>query len=227
MKSYLEQSANNEVRNWVNVNLRNYLKDNAENVTEIEHIIDYLNSDKAPKRLRKMSYEEAKNGAEKWTKSLIKRAADIVETEEDVETIIDFKNGVKLVKLIGKNAFLREGKLMRHCVASYHGKADCSVYSLRDVGNNPHCTIEVSHGNNDSINQIKGKGNGCIHPRYIKYVLKILKHFNVDVRDSELSNLGYNFYENDYLKLLEQCYGNKIKYLMFNNKKYVYENSVK
>jgi hypothetical protein len=227
MEQYLQQAKNEEVRNWINVNLRNYLKDNHEVITEVEHIIDYLNSDKAPNRLRKMSYEEAKGNAEKWTKSLIKRAADIVETEQDVEVAIDFKNGVKLVKLVGKNAFLREGKLMRHCVASYYDKDGCSVYSLRDASNRPHCTIEVQHGENDNINQIKGKGNGCIHPRYIKYVLKILKHFKIEVRDSEMSNLGYNSYEHDYLELLDKCYGDKIKYIMFNNKKYVYEWSIR
>lgn len=60
MDKYLKYAkafdASEEVLNWLKVNLANYLKDNTENQQEIEHIIDFLVSDKAPKRLKKIFY---------------------------------------------------------------------------------------------------------------------------------------------------------------------------
>ena len=64
MKKYIDYiisfQCNNidEVTKWVNVNLVNYLKNNIEVQDDIEHILDYLCSTKAPKRLSKVSYDE-------------------------------------------------------------------------------------------------------------------------------------------------------------------------
>lgn len=214
---------NEKTKNWINVNLNNYLnkKNNNEDQTEIEHIIDYLNSDDAPKRIKYMSYDEAKAGATKWTEKLRKKAGNIVETEDSVELFMDFfDEGFKIVVLKDKSAYEREGNLMRHCVSSYYGSSDSNIYSLRDSNNNPHCTIEVTKRDGE-IHQIKGKGNGPIHPKYIKYVLAFLEKKNIPVRDSELSNLGYTYFEQEEWKILENMFTN-IKYLMFQNKKYFY-----
>lgn len=222
---YIKMAETEKVQNWVNVNLANYLKKekNEEDGTEIEHIIDYLNSSKCPNRIKFMSYDEAKSNSDKWMKTLIKKAGNIVETEADVETYLDFEDGMKFVQLIGKPAFEREGHLMSHCVSSYHGKSDMKIYSLRDSSNNPHCTIEVQE-NNGYINQIKGKGNGSIHPKYINYVLQILKKLGQNVRGSELSNLGYEELSDETWAFLEQDFTG-VKYIMFNNNKYFYVNS--
>lgn len=131
---------------------------------EVEHILDFLVSDAAPKRIVKMSYEQAKTSAEKWVQAQIKRGSEIQELPSDVETVINFDDGFRVVKLIGENAYKREGFLMRHCSASYYGR-DVEVYSLRDANNMPHCTMEKNK-------QIKGKGNGDIHPKYVNYVVK-------------------------------------------------------
>jgi hypothetical protein len=152
------------------------------NVQEVEHIIDYFCSGKAT-RFERMMYIEANNNAKKWTKTLIKNWEHIKETEQDTKIILDFKDGFKIVQLVGKNAYEREGYLMRHCVASYYGK-DVKIYSLRDKNNIPHCTIEQD-------SQIKGKGNGHIHPKYIGYVVNFLEYTGMKVRDSEMKNLGY------------------------------------
>ena len=217
--SYIE--GDNRVTNWVNTVLKNYLKRNPENQSDIEHILDYLLSNASPKRIDRMSYDEAKNNAVKWQRSLIKRAKDIVETDNDVETFIQFKNGARFVRLKGKAAFLREGKLMSHCVGSYSDKSGVKIYSLRDVNNNPHCTIEILESNG-AVNQIKGKGNGSIHPKYIKYVLKFLNKVGMDVRDSEMENLGYINYSNYTTKLLLSKYP-KLKYVTVNNKMFIYK----
>ncbi len=185
--NYLEYAeafeANEEVKGWVGRNLVNYLSKNPENQDEIEHIIDYLVSDEAPKRLKSMSYDEAKKNAEKWTKAQQKKGQHIVEKPEDTEVVLDFEDGFKIVKLVGKNAYEREGYLMRHCVASYYGN-NSVIYSLRDKQNNPHATLEDGE-------QVKGKGNGDIHPKYVKYVVKFLEFIGMIVGDNEMKHLGY------------------------------------
>lgn len=106
---------------------------------EYEHIVDFLVSDEAP-NLASLDYPSARKKAELWVEKMNKQAEEIEEKSSDVEVVLDFQDGFKIVKLIGKNAYLREGKLMKHCVGSYHGR-DTEVYSLRDRHNRPHCTI--------------------------------------------------------------------------------------
>jgi hypothetical protein len=169
--------AKEEVIAWLNKNASK-LTDQ----TETEHLIDYFVA-KEPK-LKSMTHQQAKSNCDKWLKALMKKGLHIKETEKDTETILDFKDGFIFKKLIGENAYKREGFLMSHCVASYYGKDD-EIYSLRDKKNIPHCTISKNS------QQIKGKGNGSIDPKYIKYVVEFLEHLKVDVRDSEMANLGY------------------------------------
>lgn len=232
LEKYKHPDFKQEVLTWINSNLANYLKKNEENQTEIEHILDYLNSDTAPERLKKMSYKQAKESAEKWIQSLVKKAADIIETDADVETFLEFDGGYRFVKLIGKAAFQREGNLMSHCVASYHGKSNTTIYSLRDNKNQPHCTIEVNSSTGrdgkQSINQIKGKGNGSIHPNYIRFVLEFLKKIDVEVRSYEMKNLGYEDLEEEAgpgsLNWLREQFDG-IRTITFQNKEYFYTHS--
>ena len=178
---------NTEIDYWIDHNLRNYLKVNPENQGEIEHIIDYLKSDQAPKRLKKMSYKEAAKSAEKWVKSLAKKGKDIIEVEGiDYEVVFNLKDEMKLVKLLSEKSFKAEGFKMAHCVSSYFGNEN--IYSLRDKNNNPHCTFELK---GDSISQCKGKGNGCIHPKYVDYVLEILNKMKIKINPREMTYLGY------------------------------------
>ena len=149
---------------------------------EVEHILDYLASDKRPRRLNRATYNQMKSNATKWTASLAKKGNHL-DDADGVETVLDFGDGFRFVKLVSKEAYEREGYLMRHCVASYYGR-DVTIYSLRDNQNQPHCTIEQDV-------QIKGKGNGDIHPRYIDYVVKFLEWTGMEVRDSEMEHLGY------------------------------------
>lgn len=233
LDKYESQVKSSEVRRWISSNLANYLKENDENQGEIEHILDYLSARKKyceerskNFKIKKMSYAQAKELAEKWVERLKKQAEYVVETEEDTELTLDLGEGMRLVKLIGKSAFQREGKLMSHCVGSYYDKKDLEIYSVRDIKNNPHCTIEIrkNRGNKGDINQIKGKGNGSIHPRYISQVIKVLKHFGMTVRDSELSNLGYDLLSDNLMKLVQDNF-NGIKTITFGGKVYFYRYS--
>ena len=174
--------ADARIMDWLKTTFKNYSEKNPVPTEEIEHILDYFVSE-SPK-ISKMSYEEAKNNTEKWNKTLQKKGEHIKETPEDIEIILDFKDGFKMVKLIGKNAFKREGFLMRHCAGSYFDKTD-ELYSLRDEDNLPHATLSKSS------QQIKGKGNGDIHPKYINYVVQFLEYLKIPVRDEEMKHLGY------------------------------------
>lgn len=221
-ENYLEQALGEEVKSWVSKNLKNYLAKNPENRDEIEHIIDYLNSPEAPSRLQKMSYPQAKSNAAKWLKSQIKKGKTIDEKESDIETFLDFGDGFKFVKLLGENAYKKEGFLMSHCVASYYqGKSE--IYSLRDKNNNPHATIEVM-SNKGRINQVKGKGNGSIHPLYIRYILAFFSKIDLEVEDYELGRLGYKEVMQETFEKIKDIKG--LAFLQIRNSNYIYINSV-
>ena len=175
--------AQDDVINWLNTVVAKYMEENPVEQCDVEHIIDYLCSEKRPKRVSRMSYEQACKNTEKWNNALIKKGSNIKENDSDVETVLDFGDGFRVVRLIGENAYKREGFLMRHCVASFYGR-DVEIYSLRDKDNMPHCTMEKNQ-------QIKGKGNGSINPKYIRYVVEFLKHVGMSVGDAEIKNLGY------------------------------------
>jgi hypothetical protein len=228
LKNYLKQASTDEVKFWINHNLQNYLKkhqdkaNKPETISEIEHIIDYLNSDSAPLRLQKMSYNQAKNNADKWLKTQIKKGKTINEVKADIEVFMEFENGFKMVKLVGQNAYKREGFLMGHCVGSYFDKSSSSIYSLRDNQNNPHATIELYYSNS-SINQVKGKGNGSIHPAYINYLLEFFAKINLQVRSSELYNLGYKKIDQTTFELIQDIEG--LKFLERDDDQYLFMHS--
>jgi hypothetical protein len=145
MKNYLqyikEFHEDNQIEiDFVNKQLSNNLKENEENQTEIEEILDYLYSMKP--NISKIGYKTIVERKDKWHKKLQSVSSKDNEKEGiDYGTILDFKDGFKIVKLISKECYEREGKLMSHCVSSYFGR-DTIIYSLRDNKNMPHCTIE-------------------------------------------------------------------------------------
>jgi hypothetical protein len=167
-----------KVHDWVTKNLTDDI-----DTTEGEHIIDYLISSDAPSRISGATFDQMKSNADKWLKAQIKKGNNIKELATDTETVLDFDDGFRMVRLVGENAYKREGFLMSHCVASYYGKS-AKIYSLRDKDNMPHCTIEEDQ-------QIKGKGNGDISPKYIDYVVRFLESINMTAGDSEMKHLGY------------------------------------
>ena len=182
-------NARDEVLAWIKSVYKNYAEKNPTS-HEIEHIIDYLASDAAPKRLLKMSYPDAKRKADEWSKANQKKGKDLIDSDDDIEVIHDFLDGSKIVRLKTKKAFQREGFLMNHCVGGYDVNDSILIYSYRDEKNMPHATFEVRKESGE-INQIKGKGNGPIHKKYIHPILAFLKSIGMEIRPSEMVNLGY------------------------------------
>ena len=164
---------------------------------QLRHVLDYFRAN-PNLNISRISVPEAIRQSEEWTERLNKKASD----QEDVagtETVRKYPDGFRWVKVTSKQALDREGKLMRHCVGSYCSQVSSgstSIYSLRDKKNEPHCTIELKQNH---INQIKGKANGPIDSKYIKYVKDfVLKPISGEkyAKVSDLKNLGLIEIEN-------------------------------
>jgi len=203
LEAYVSSLGNNkEVLNWVQTTGRKALKTQKTTESELEHIIDFLVSDKAPSRLRKMSFKDAKRKAQEWSEANQKRGRDLVDGPSDLEILHDFGDGRKIVKLLTKKSFEREGFLMSHCLGGYSVASDVAIYSYRDKDNMPHATFEVSRDGEEII-QIKGKGNGAIHPKYIDPILEFLKAIGKEIRVSEMKYLGYYHIHESHVEFLK------------------------
>lgn len=189
-KYAMSLNANQEVCNWISTVARAAIKKNQTTESELEHVLDFLVSPKAPTRLKKLNIKDAKRLSDEWSKSNQKKGKNLSDSSDDIEVIHDFLDGNKIVHLKTKKAYEREGFLMSHCVGGYSLSNDVHIYSYRDKNNQPHATFEVRK-NDNQILQIKGKGNGDIHPKYIHPILAFLKSIGMDIRPSEMKNLGY------------------------------------
>lgn len=202
---------------FVNKQLPKYLEKNTENQTEIEHILDYLYNNQHVDTSQ-IWYKTISKKAEKWTKKLMENADTSDEVQwKDYEVVHDFWDGYKFVKLISEKSYQREWKLMSHCVWSYYWK-DKDIYSLRDKKNNPHCTIEKD-------NQIKGKGNSSIHPKYIDYVCVFIDDILwMKIRESEMKNLWYIYIPEPFRDICEsELYKWKYFYWFIKDCKFKYD----
>lgn len=226
MKYYLDYvsalGGNAEVAEWIGTVLEKYAKRARLDQSETEHVLDYLLSDAAPKRLRRMSYEQARVAAEQWSKANQKRGRNLTDGPSDLETLHAFDDGSRIVRLLTKNAYQREGFLMSHCVGGYNpASADVHIYSYRDKKNVPHATFEVRKNDNQIV-QLKGKGNGSIHPRYIRPILTFLEKVGVPVRKSEMANLGYHHVSDDVLGFLDLIKGAREQVQEIGGEKYLF-----
>lgn len=205
-------NASQEVFSWLSTTGKKSISLGKINISEMEHILDFLVSSEAPNRLQKMSIVDAKRKSIEWSKSQQKKGRNLVDGDDDVETIHDFLNGTRIVVLKTKSALQREGFIMGHCVGSYSIQDDQKIYSYRDEKNMPHATFEVKRSNNEIV-QIKGKGNGPIHPRYIHPILAFLNTIGMNIRPSDMVNLGYHHIPSVHVRFLKR-YDNTIKQMV-------------
>jgi len=198
MKDLIKKAKNDEIKRWVEVNLQNYLKKHNLEYSEQEHVVDYLNSENAPKRLMKMSVVQALSNTEKWNNALMKKGKMFDEVlNEDIKIIDEFK-GFTFVEILSKRSFEREGKLMQNCVSSYFDR-DCTIISMRDKKNMPHATLEL---NNKTLDQVKGKQNKSVTEKYQDVIIDFMEKHKYNIRSQELSNIGYvdlNDFEKEFI----------------------------
>jgi len=135
---------------------------------QIYHVIDYFRAN-PDLNISRISVPEAIRQSERWTEELNKKASD-KEDKTGLEEVRKYPDGFRWVKVTSAQSLDREGKLMKHCVGTYCDQVSSgstTIYSLRDKKNEPHCTVEVR---GSAVNQIKGKANGPVDDKYIKYV---------------------------------------------------------
>lgn len=90
---------------FVNTILPKWLLENQEDETEIEHILDYLYNNQRVD-ISKIGYKTIKEKSDKWNKKL--QSIKVKDDSDGIETILDFGDGFKFVKLISKESYEKE-----------------------------------------------------------------------------------------------------------------------
>lgn len=236
---------NENIQNWINTvckneikkiynrchyeNNGNYYSERYQFKNELEHIIDYLNSSRAPKRILQLSYQDAHRLSQEWIVWLNKKSSTY-EDENDIEVMCDLSDGYKLVSLITKQAYKREGKLMEHCVANH--SIDTMVYSVRTPENIPVCTIEIGKYDNN-YDMFSDDYNESESESEIKYHIADMKGFDNKEVGEEHTNyclLSLQFLiekysiENENIKYLEYINCIKTNIGIFKNEKNIFLN---
>ena len=170
----------------------------AATLRDIENVVDWFKADPvvASKPVLNMTFEQAKQHAKEFRENLAKQ-----EQRQDgkVEPIKVWKDGWRLVRLVDKKAFQREGRLMKHCVGdelqqyfTKSGAGSIRILSLRDPNNQPHATLEYQV-KKKRVAQIKGKANGPIQQAYVarlkQWLKKPGKGYKIDTVE-DLINMG-------------------------------------
>ena len=168
---------------FIDNQLKKYLETNIENQNEIELILDFIYSEK--KIYKSIWYKTILEKEKAWNKKLQLQASKKDNEVEwvDYEVKKDFWDWFKFVKLLSKECYQREWKLMSHCVSSYYGRK-VAIYSLRDKNNLPHATIEEN-------NQVKGKWNQTVDNKYFWYCIEFLEEMWFSIWENEMKNIWY------------------------------------
>jgi hypothetical protein len=147
---------------------------------EMHNVADWLEAlpddDRLWRQLQRMAVPDAVAHARAWHRAFVKRAGE--EWPEDwsgLRTVYRFENGAKFVELSSPAALEREGRMMGHCVASYArnvARGISLIYSLRDIHNNPHVTMEVV---DNKVRQVQGKANSAVAARWRPNVVTFVR----------------------------------------------------
>jgi hypothetical protein len=168
---------------------------------DIEHIIDYLHSDKAPKNLSRLSFKDSIDHSKKWTENLnkVKMENDSVDFDS-LNIIHKLNDDYFIVQLETKDEFNLEGKDMNHCVLEYYNRYKKNnnfvIWSIRNKHNKPTATVELvfnSYSKSVRIPQFKGR-------------------FNRGMIDRDAARLFYNYLEEEYTGVYFEdlsAFGNK------------------
>ena len=115
--------------------------------------------------------------------------ADSLAGSQDPNTLMSFDHGYRMVLLRSAKDLKVEGRQMRHCAASYLDdlQLGSDLISLRDARGRPHVTLEVQGG--QWVQQVKGKANGPVAPRYRPMVLAFLEDMGLKLKEDR-ANLG-------------------------------------
>ncbi len=130
----------------------------------------------ADKRDR-IPFEQARLHSMRWHRRLAARRDD--DPDDDpagVAPVLTTGSGRHWVRLTTRAALDYEGRRMGHCVGEgAYDSFRSHIYSLRDVRNRPHCTVEYDPSRR-RVQQAKGRANEDVPPRYRGDVERLLRH---------------------------------------------------
>ena len=193
----------------------------------LNHVLDYLKSEYSHRKSINFSFEQAKEKAKDWTDRLNKKNAKKIKNSKnvgEVELVLDFDDGFKLVRLIDQRSKDWEGYQMNHCVSSY--KNHPHIYSLRNKNNIPKCTFELnfhSYHGYKILAQIEGKNNN-ISQKYAEKILTSLEYLGIKDISIALKKLGVKSnFDEDWVQ--ENFTGYKI--IQLKNTKYLFDKNAR
>ena len=160
---------------------------------EVRSISDWLSSlptdrPKMVDKLHKLTWAQAMDAQTRWHEEMARRAEKRTSfggAPDDVETVLDFGDGWRWVRVFTPEGLDFEGEAMGHCAGrgSYDDK---TIYSLRGPDGMPHCTVQYDP-DGKVVEQVKGRGNKKVVPRHHEAVRAFVDHLSpTDVRDAPL-----------------------------------------
>ncbi len=192
-------------------------------VDEIGHTVDYF-ATLEPNDLRKIykePYRVIKQKIQDWDRELASGLND--NEQEDLEKkklvlnkdykVIQQLGVMKWVKLLTPESKDVEGKFMGNCVGQ-GGYDNKDIYSLWDIKNRSHVTIE-SDDSNKTIKQIKGKSNKEPNDKYlpisIEYIANaMMKGYKIQGDGENIGMIKHNSdYHFDDLNILPEKFRDK------------------
>lgn len=188
-----------EIEKWIKTTYKNYFLRQKEEINKdkLLHLIDFLNSNYAPKELQGKSFGSIMKSLKNWENMIIQANSDEI-VEEKV-----FENGdFYIVKLCSKNALIQEGTLMNHCIgrsSTYlDGLKDGSSlnYSVRTLNSERLATFEIKHFN--SLKQIKGKENQKVEEENVLQIICCFLNNTLDLKQSLNSDVDKIFLVDNY-----------------------------
>ena len=220
LENIVKRAANANVVKWVKSNYTNWLINKAElnilnsipkeapkwliekfdkekiykvivsDVTNLDHIIDYLNT--RTNNVSNMAVEEVFKQVKAWDEYLANRHKS---EDGKIKIIHKYDDGMYWAKLLSARALDYEGANMNHCVANYWKRVRdgyTCIYSLRDSNNKPHITVEYSTSYK-TISQVQGKNNTQVTEKYRPYFLDFInsKYISLNLNDCELERYGF------------------------------------
>jgi hypothetical protein len=138
---------------------------------------------------------QAVTGSHAWHEAEAKNVSNDVDGE-DIKTVMDFKDGYRMVQILSTKGLDRESAKLAHCVGK--GGYDAALisgstifYSLRNNDNDAFATLEV-HGK--EILQAKGRRNEAVaqevHAHVAKFIVAAGLHMSRDHKNIGIEPIG-------------------------------------
>lgn len=128
-------------------------------------VVEWLNNQRIGKNFG-MTWEEAVQRSKKWNDD-IKNFDDI---QSGLETVIEYPEGYKWIKLTNVHAIMNEGDRLKNCLRYKERiRPDAMYYTLRDEKDKSQGIAVTSAIDEVRIVEIRGRENGPVAEEYVKY----------------------------------------------------------